>query len=139
MYFTHFVSLVLVSSIIACGGDSAPTPPGDGGQDLPAPPGSVTVTIQDFSFAPRSVTIKAGATVRWTNAGPSAHNTTSDATLWDSGPLGAPMSGGGYGNGSSHGASFDFSFTQPGTYPYHCSLHPVSSYPNFTGTVIVTP
>jgi plastocyanin len=140
MCFTRFVSLVFVSSIIACGGDSAPTPPADGGQDLPAPPNSVTVTIQDFSFAPRSVTVKAGTTVRWTNAGPSAHNTTSDATLWDSGPLDAPTSGGGgYGNGGSRGASFDFTFTQPGTYPYHCNLHPVSSYPNFTGTVIVTP
>jgi len=52
MYFNHRVLLVLVSSLIACGGDS-PTPLDNGGQDMPVPPaGSVTVTIQDFSFAP---------------------------------------------------------------------------------------
>jgi plastocyanin len=140
MQLSRRVLLVLVSTAIACGGDSGPTPPGDDGQDLPAPPGSVTVTIQDFSFAPQSVTVKAGTTVRWSNAGPSVHNTTSDLTLWDSGPLGAPTGGGGgYGDGGSRGASFDFTFTEPGTYRYHCNLHPVSLYPNFTGTVIVNP
>jgi plastocyanin len=130
----------LLCAAIACGGDSGPTPPGDGSQDLPAPPGSVTVTIQDFSFAPQSISVKAGTTVRWSNRGPSAHNTTSDASLWNSGSLVAPTTGGGgYGDGGTRGASFDFTFTEPGTYPYHCNLHPVSSYPNFTGTVIVTP
>jgi plastocyanin len=140
MYSNHRVLLVLVSSLIACGGDSS-TPLGNGGQDVPVPPaGSMTVTIQDFSFAPQTVTVKAGTTVHWINQGPSAHTTVSDAPLWDSGPLDAPSGGGGYGGGgTSSGASFDFTFTAPGTYAYHCKLHPVSSYPNFTGTVIVNP
>lgn len=111
--------------------------PSGGGQN-PPPPGTVAVTIQDFSFSPGSVTITAGTTVRWTNAGPSAHTTTSDAGAWASTPLGAPQGGVGYGGGSA-GGTFDFTFTQAGTYPYHCSLHPPSSYPGFTGTITVTP
>jgi plastocyanin len=73
------------------------------------------------------VTIKAGDTVRWTNHGPSDHTTTSDARVWDSGTL----------RGS--GGSFQFVFPQAGTFPYHCTLHPPSLYPNFTGMVTVNP
>ena len=80
MYFNR-VLLVLLNSVIACGGDS-PTPPGNGGQDVPVPPaGSATVTIQDFSFTPQTVAVKAGTTVQWINQGPSVHTTVSDAPL----------------------------------------------------------
>lgn len=143
MYLWRCVSLALVTSTIACGGYSAPTNPGGGGEMAnPPPPGTVTVSIQDFSFSPATVTIAAGTTVRWTNNGPSAHSTTSDAGTWASPSLGAPTTGGGGGypgGGGSAGGSFNFTFTQPGTYPYHCSLHPPSSYPGFVGTITVTP
>jgi plastocyanin len=44
------------------------------------------VTIADFSFTPSSVTINAGDTVCWTNAGTFDHTATSnDATTFDSG------------------------------------------------------
>jgi plastocyanin len=137
------ISLVLLAVTTACGGYSAPTTP-TGGGDMstppPPPPGSTLaqVTIQDFSFGPPSLTVKAGTIVRWTNQGPSAHNTTSDTGVWGSPTLAGPTSGGGYGDGKSPGGTFDFTFTQPGTYTYHCSLHPPSSYPNFTGTITVT-
>jgi plastocyanin len=103
------------------------------------PSGSADVTIQDFSFSPSNVTLKAGAMVRWTNKGPSPHTTTSDAALWDSGQLNPPSGGGPYGGGGSAGGSFQMSFTTPGTYGYHCTIHPPSLYPNFVGTVTVTP
>ncbi len=52
------------------------------------------VTIQDFTFSPATLMIKVGTTVQWTNNGPSAHTTTSDAAVWNSGTLSAPMGGG---------------------------------------------
>ena len=138
----RIVSFLLSASLAACGGYSAPTTPTSGGQvSNPPPPGSVSVAIQDFSFSPAAVTIKAGTTVHWSNRGPSAHTTTSDGGTWDSGSLAGPSAAGGgaYGGNGSPGGSFDFTFIQAGTYSYHCSLHPPSSYPNFTGTVTVTP
>ncbi len=140
MHLSHVVAIAAVAATIACGGYSAPTNPPDGRQ-MPNPPptGTVGVTIQAFTFSPASVTIKAGSTVRWTNNGPSAHTTTSDAGVWASAALSAPKSGGGYGDGGTAAGTFDFTFTQPGNYPYHCSLHPPSSYPGFTGVVTVTP
>jgi len=134
------VALMLAASLSGCGGYSAPTAPTGGGQmSNPPPPGSMTVTIQDFSFSPATLTIKAGTTVHWKNNGPSAHTTTSDTGTWDSGTLSSPSGGGVYGGNGSSGGTFDFTLTQAGTYSYHCSLHPPTLYPNFTGTITVTP
>jgi len=103
------------------------------------PSGSVVgVTIQDFSFSPAVVTVKVGTTVKWTNNGPSAHTTTSNTGTWASGQLSSPTSGGGYGGGSP-GATYQYTFMAAGTYAYHCSNHPPSTYPGFTGTITVTP
>jgi plastocyanin len=98
------------------------------------------VTIKDFAFSPATLTIKVGTTVQWTNTGPSAHTTTSNAATWDSGTLNGPTGGGGYGGGSA-GGSYTFRFTATGTYSYHCALHPPSTpqYAGFTGTITVTP
>ncbi len=110
------------------------------------------VTIQDFVFSPATVTIKAGTTVRWTNNGPSGHTTTSDNGVWGSGTL-APPGGGGGGGGYSRGSlssvrlstasaaggTFQFTFMQAGTYPYHCAIHPPAMFPGFTATVVVNP
>jgi plastocyanin len=138
MYFWRIVPLAFVATI-ACGGYSGNTGPTGGGQmSNPLPPGTVGVNIQDFSFTPASLTVKVGTTVRWTNQGPSGHTTTSDTGVWGSATLGAPSGGGGYGNAGSAGGTFNFTFTQAGTFPYHCSLHPPSAYPGFTGTITVT-
>ena len=97
------------------------------------------VAIRDFTFSPASVSIKVGTTVKWTNNGPSAHTTTSNTGVWDSGTLSAPTSGGAYGGGSA-GGSYQLVFTAAGTYGYHCTIHPPSlpQYAGFTGTITVT-
>lgn len=138
MSLSRVLALVLVAATAGCGSNTAPT---DGGQmSSPPPTGTVGISIQDFSFSPASLTIKAGTNVRWSNSGPSAHTTTSDMGTWASPTLNPPTGGGGYGGGGgSARGTFDFRFDHPGTYPYHCSLHPPSSYPGFVGTVTVTP
>lgn len=130
----RFAAITGVVAVAACGGSSTPTV-----TSPPPPSGSVTITIKDFAFSPDTVTIKAGTTVVWTNAGPSAHTTTSDGGIWGSGTLSPPSGGGGYGGGGSAGGTFQFTFTQAGTFQYHCSIHPPSLYPGFTGTITVTP
>jgi plastocyanin len=71
----------------------------------------MTVSIQDFSFNPGQMTVPQGTTVTWTNEGPSPHTTTADDGSWDSGTL-------------QQGEDFSFTFDEPGTYTYHCSIHP---------------
>lgn len=72
-------------------------------------------------YSPSPYTIKVGATVTWVNKDATTHTVTSSGvTLFDSGNL-AP------------GATYSFTFTQPGTYQYYCTIHPWMK-----GTIVVT-
>lgn len=119
-----------LAAVAACGGSSSTNPASTN-------PSGPQVTISDFSFSPSTLSIKAGTTVTWTNNGPMTHTTVSDTGVWSSANLGPPGGGGGYGGGTP-GGSFQFTFNTPGSYPYHCSLHPPASYPGFVGTITVT-
>jgi plastocyanin len=76
-------------------------------------------TIRGFSFQPDVVKIKVGAKVTWTNDDTVAHTVTGDTNSFASGNL-------------QPGGSFSFTFTRPGTYAYHCSIHP-----SMHGSVVV--
>lgn len=78
------------------------------------------VEIKDFSFQPNSLTVPVGTTVMWINGDPTEHTVTSDDGKFNSGNI---LSGG----------QFKFVFSQPGTYKYHCNIHP-----SMTATVTVT-
>ena len=78
-----------------------------------------TVTIQNFTFAPQTLTVKSGTKVTWTNNDSAPHTVTatdgpstsaSPTGLFDSGQLGS-------------GAAFSFTFTKAGTYYYECTIH----------------
>jgi plastocyanin len=130
------VAILSAAALAACGGGGSSggymmTPSGGGGGGTTGT--SASVTVADYSFSPGSVTIKAGGSVTWTNAGSYAHTTTADGGSWDSGQLATVGGGGGYGGGGSGGA-FTKMFSTAGTYTYHCANH---SY--MTGTVTVTP
>jgi len=82
------------------------------------------VTIVDFAFTPKNVTISAGQTVKWTYDpdGHYHHTVTSDTGLFGSGSI-------------FPGESYACTFNAPGVYGYHCSIHPATMKDNF---VIVT-
>jgi plastocyanin len=83
---------------------------------------SAAVTIQNFSFSPQVITVKVGTTITWTDKDTTAHTVTSlsGPTSFDSGHL------------TPSGGTFHFTFSQAGTYNYHCMIHP-----SMTATVIV--
>ena len=125
----HVVIIGMAATAMSCGSsgsNSLTGPP-------PPPPNGVNTMIQDFKFTPSVDTIKVGTTAQWVNNGPSEHSSVSDTGLWDSGGLTAP-SGGTY---SALATSFQFTFNQTGTFPYHCKFHPPSQYPSFVGTIVV--
>jgi YVTN family beta-propeller protein len=77
------------------------------------------ISIANFAFGPSTLTVKAGDEVTFTNNDSVTHTSTSADGTWDSGPL-AP------------GKSYKVTLSTPGTYSFHCSIHPF-----MTGTVVV--
>jgi plastocyanin len=61
--------------------------------------------------APRGVDISVGTTVTWSNHDDQIHTVTTDDGRLRSAAL-------------SHDEQFSYRFTVPGTYAYHCALHP---------------
>ncbi len=94
------------SAVVLLGTDTTADPTG---QPAAIPAGQVS--IQSFSFGPQTLTIPAGTTVTWTNSDSVTHTVTAMDGSFDSGNL-------------TPGQSFSFTFTTPGTYSYHCSIHP---------------
>jgi plastocyanin len=142
MHFTRLVALIGLAAVCACGGDSPTGTDGNnnGGPPTPPPPVANTtdVSITDYKFTDANVTIKVGQSVRWTNDGGTSHHVVSDdGTTFDLGNLGAPGTDI-YGTPTS-GKSATVKFSTAGTYKYHCANHPPSGYPNFVGTITVTP
>lgn len=78
------------------------------------------VSAVDNSFSPQTVTIAPGDTVHWTNDGDNPHTVTADDDSFDSGTF-------------VSGQSYDRTFPNAGTYPYHCTIHGSS----MSGTVVV--
>jgi plastocyanin len=104
--------------------DAAEVEPEDesGGEDDSA--GDASVTIQDFAFDPASIEVDAGTTVSWTNEDGVTHTVTSGA---DS------ASDGTFDETADSGSGVEIDFSDPGTYPYFCSIHP-----SMTGEVVVS-
>jgi len=93
-----------------------PTRPADATTgDTPRPDASAVeskaIRILDGSFEPADLELKVGTTVKWTNDGKKPHTVTSDRGDWGSGEL-------------AGGQTFTATFTKPGTFEYHCKLHP---------------
>ncbi len=76
-----------------------------------------------FAFSPATLTISVGTTVIWTNRTATPHTVTSDDGTSFNSTMNDPI---------EPSASFTFKFTKPGTYAYHCALHPT-----MTATIIV--
>jgi plastocyanin len=78
------------------------------------------ISIDNFTFNPPTLTVKAGTSVTWTNKDDiphgiaSANNAFSRSKAMDTDD------------------SFSFTFTTPGTYQYFCYIHP-----HMTGTIVV--
>ncbi len=81
---------------------------------------AMEVKIDNFTFAPVTITVPAGTKVSWVNRDDIPHTVVSDdKTTFKSKALDTDD-------------KFSFTFDKPGTYPYFCSIHP-----KMTGKVVV--
>lgn len=79
-----------------------------------------------FAWTPNNYTVTVGTTVRWTATGPAPHTVTSEGCLdarigpctFDSGANAAD-----YIRAGSPKTSYQYTFSQPGVYPFLCRLH----------------
>lgn len=92
----------------------------DNGSNTKGEQSQAVVAVQNFSFLPQELHVKAGTVVTWTNDDPVPHTITSD-----NGGLLASLT-------LTRGLKYSVMLTQKGTFTYHCAIHP-----NMRGTIIV--
>ena len=89
----------------------------DGGGDVDE--SRTSIDISNFAFSPTEVRIKAGTTVVWTNKDTAPHQVHADDDVYQLEII-------------NEGGRSEQLYTAPGTYTYHCHVHP-----NMKATVIV--
>jgi plastocyanin len=108
-----------------------PPPAQNPNTDITIVQGAQNKTTTAFTPNPKSVSLASGGTVRWVNGDitggdytqgtATVHNISLNDGSYQTGNLG--------GNGTA-----SHTFTQAGTYGFHCTIHP-----NMVGTIEVTP
>lgn len=87
--------------------------PGPGPAGSPSPTvasGTVTIEMSEDFFTPQVIEVAVGTTVVWRNVGEEDHDVHAKDGSFSSSMLGP-------------GASFSYTFTKSGTYPYFCAPH----------------
>jgi len=79
-----------------------------------------SVSIDNFTFTPQNLTVKAGTTVTWTNRDDIPHGIAATKNSFKRSQA------------LDTDDSYSFTFTTPGTYQYFCYIHP-----HMTGTIVV--
>jgi len=112
-------ALLAAALVAGCGSDAkpaktAPAPAASAPAPEAAAPAadSASVTIEDFRFAPKAVTVKAGAKVAFKNRDQAPHTATiaEGAMKFDTGTI-------------EEGKTKSVTFDKPGTYAYVCLFH----------------
>ncbi|MFA6924855.1 MAG: plastocyanin/azurin family copper-binding protein [Bacteroidales bacterium] len=73
------------------------------------------IAVNNFAFAPPSLSINMGDTVRWTNNS-GTHNVDGTTVVFSANPTS-------FGNSVGTNWIYDFIFTIPGEYDYRCDVH----------------
>ena len=111
--------LLVVSGLGACSGAATSSP-----RTPPAPAAVVSVLPNAATigaFSPVTVTVAVGNQVEWSFQDANPHTATADNSTFTSPATGLVK-----------GQTYSFRFTKPGTYAYHCAIHP-----QMHGTVVV--
>ena len=127
MRLDRTIPALLIGALLAIPASAQYEPPGGGDPDPPencaGAANKVQVTGAATTFSPSTITIDPGQAVCWTWSASMSHNVVANDGSFSSGqPTGE--------------GSFQKTFTEPGTYGYHCQVHG-SPAAGMRGTVVV--
>jgi plastocyanin len=105
---------VMIAILLLSAGSSRVT-----ATDQPSAANGAAVKIDNFAFGPQAITVPVGTTVTWTNSDDTPHTAASTAGVFKSKVMDTDE-------------KFSYTFTNAGTYPYYCTIHP-----KMTGQVVV--
>jgi plastocyanin len=110
---------VVAVAAAGCGGSNSSSTSSASSSSAPASTaaaassgGGVTIKMQNIAFDPKSVTVKVGQKVTWTNEDTVDHNVTSQS--------GEAIKSDNFGKGGT----FSFTPKKAGTIKYVCTIHP---------------
>jgi plastocyanin len=115
------VALLAVAALLAGCGSSKKKSSSTSPSTPPAASGGTAVSMKNIAFAPKSLTVKVGQTVTWTNDDTVTHNVTATS--------GATFKSSNFGGGGT----FSWKADKAGTVKYVCTIHP-----GMDGTLTVT-
>ena len=97
-----------------------------GGSQTTQPATNDQVTMELIAFKPTTLTVQTGDTVIWNQLDPGFHTVTSGTV--EQGAAGVTQQPDGkFDSGQlATGGNFEFTFTEPGLYPYYCEIHPAT-------------
>ena len=113
VWVASFAAAVIIAIVLLLAGS-----PSVRANDQPSA-ANAEVKIDNFSFAPQTVTVPAGATVTWINRDDIPHTVVSTDGVFNS-------------KVKDTDEKFSYTFAKAGTYSYYCSVHP-----KMTGKVVV--
>lgn len=115
------MGLASIAALLTVSGPAVAEPPDRPGIENPSPTPEMVqsaaladhVDINNFDFAPMTLTVKVGTKVTWANHDDVPHTVVSadDPALFKSPPLDTDD-------------AYSFTFAKAGTYKYFCSVHP---------------
>ncbi len=128
------VAVVALGAFVAACGSSSNA----GNTPAPATPAASgfaaatsNVSIQNFAFTPKTLTVSPGTTVTWTNNDSTVHNVISTVSISLSSATTSTFAS----NTLDQGQTFSFTFTKKGVYFYECSIH--KSLPAMHAEIVV--
>jgi plastocyanin len=109
-------ALVTTGALGACGGGDDSSSSATTTTTVAAAQDQSTVNIKTFAFQPNPLKVKTGATVTWNNDDDILHTVTSGTRGKADGMFDSKLDG--------PDATATFTFTEAGTFSYHCTIHP---------------
>lgn len=115
--------VVALLALGACGGDDANS---DGAAASEKATADAKVSMKLIAFAPAELDVDAGTTVTWSQDDAGFHTVTS-GTVQQGGAGVTPEPDSSFDSGRvAQGDDFEFTFDEPGSYPYFCAIHPAT-------------